>query len=308
MNDLSLRLLRAFTTLAAEGQFRKAAEKFNVSQSAFSQMIARLEEQVGARLVDRDSRNMSLTPEGELLLPLAQQMHSDADTLVRRLHDHAQHKQGNLAVSALPALTMDWLPAVMAKFRRLSPQTRVRLFDIPQLGRSWRMLRDRQVDFVLHPTLGHSDEFESTPLFEERFFLVCQPGHPLTQRKRIWLKDLEGVPYIHLEPGGSLGMILNPLLEKVRIADTGLAMEYHNSIAGLIANGFGVTVAPGFSTLHYRLYGLAAVPLQDVRLRRKFVVLKRRGEVPLPAVRMLLNLIADNPPTHALPIAQRRRP
>ena len=58
MNNISLRLLRAFTTLAAEGQLRKAAEKFSVSGSAFSQMIARLEEQVGVKLVDRHSRKI----------------------------------------------------------------------------------------------------------------------------------------------------------------------------------------------------------------------------------------------------------
>ncbi len=301
MNDLSLRLLRAFTTLATEGQFRKAAEKFNVSQSAFSQMISRLEEQLDVRLIDRDSRNMSLTPEGELLLPLAEQLQGNADALFRKLRDHSAHRQGKVAVSALPALTMDWMPSVMAKFRDASPGTQVQLFDVSELDKSWQMLRDRQVDFVLHPTLGHSDEFESIPLFEERFFLVCQPDHPLTQRKRLWLKDLAGQPYIQLEPAGSLGKILNPLLAAVPIADTGLAMQHHNSIAGLIANGFGISVAPGFSTLHYRLCGLSTVPLQDIQLRRRFVVLKRRGETPLPVVTLLLKLIAQNPPSHALP-------
>lgn len=305
MHDLSLRLLRAFSTLASEGQFRKAAEKFHVSQSAFSQMISKLEEQVGVRLVDRDSRNMALTPEGELLLPLAEDMHANADALVRRLKDHLQHKQGHVAFSALPALTMDWMPSIMAKFRRASPDTRVRMFDVAELDRSWRMLREREVDFVLVPNVSHSEEFESTPLFEERFFLVCQPGHLLTQRKRLLLKDLADQPYIYLEPAGSLGQILNPLLARVPLGDTGLAMTYHNSIAGLISNGFGVTVVPGFSTLHYRLCGLAAVPLHDSQLRRRFVALKRRGETLLSAASLLLELIAENPPVHALPYRAR---
>jgi LysR family transcriptional regulator, carnitine catabolism transcriptional activator len=302
MNDLSLRLLRAFTTLAAEGQFRKAAEKFNVSQSAFSQMIARLEDQVGAHLVARDSRNVSLTREGELLLPLAEQMQADADLLVRRLRDHAQHRRGNLAISALPTLAMEWLPAVMAKFREASPGTRVRLFDFPQLDRSWQMLRARQVDLVVYPTLGHSDEFESTALFDESYFLVCPPDHPLLTRKRLWLKDLKDQPYISFQPSGSLGKILNPMLAKVRLQDTGLAMDYHTSIAGLIANGFGVTVVPGLSTLHYRRSGLASVPLQDAGLRRRFVAMKRRGEALSPAAAELLELIVANPPAGTLPV------
>lgn len=301
MNDLSLRLLRAFATLAVEGQFRRAAEKFHVSQSAFSQMIAKLEEQVGVQLVVRDSRNMTLTPEGELLVPLAEEMHASADAIVRKLKDHAQGAQGSVTFGALPALTMDWIPSIMAKYRRAAPHVRVRLLDSGDLDSNWRLLREHQVDFLLHPNISHTDEFESTPLFEERFFLICQPGHPLTQRKRVLLKDLAGEPYIRLEPSGSLAYILDPLLAQVALANTGLAMGYHNSIAGLISNGFGITVVPGFSTLHYRLCGLTAVPLQDAQLRRRFVVLKRRGEAQPEVVVSLLKLIADSPPPHALP-------
>ncbi|HSH90782.1 MAG TPA: LysR family transcriptional regulator [Ramlibacter sp.] len=306
MNDLSLRLLRAFTTLAAERQFRKAAEKFNVSQSAFSQMISRLEEQVGVPLVDRDSRNMSLTPEGELLLPLAEKMQGDADALLRKLRDSVQHKQGDIAISALPTLTMAWLPTILANFRELSPATRVRLFDFPQLEKSWEMLRARHVDFVVHAAFGHSDEFESIPLFEECFYIMCRSDHPLARRKRVWLKDLEGEPYIHFQPSGSLGKILNPMLAKVRIAETGLAMDFHTSIASLISNGFGVSAVPGLSTWHYRDYGLVALPLHDTTLRRTFAVMKRRGEVPMEAAATLLDLIISNPPPGALPVRDER--
>lgn len=232
MNDLSLRLLRAFTTLAREGQFRKAADKFNVSQSAFSQMIARLEGQVGARLVDRTSRNMSMTAQGELLLPMAEQLERHIDAVFRKLREHADYREANIALTAIPALTAGWLPGIMAEFRAVSPQTRVRLFDTPQLEARLQMLRDATVDFIIHPAAGHSDEFESLPLFDEHFFLVCPETHPLAQRKRLALKDLAGCNYIHLSPAGSVGRILHPLLEKVPIRESDLASSITPALPG----------------------------------------------------------------------------
>ena len=306
MNDLSLRLLRAFTTLAGEGQFRRAAEKFNVSQSAFSQMIARLEEQVGMRLVDRDARKVTLTLEGELLFPLAEQMQSNADQLLRTLREHTQRKAGNVAVSVLPTLAIEWMPRMLGKLCEVMPGTRVSLFDFPQLERSWQMLRARQVDFVVHAAFGHSDEFESLPLFEEAYFLICRSDHALAARERVSLKDLAGAPYIRFHPTGSLGKVLNPALAKVATEDTGLAMDYHTSIAGLVVNGFGVTVVPGLSTAHYRREGLVAVRLQDAALRRPFAVMKRRGEALLPAAAKLLELLIANPPANTLLIKNKR--
>ena len=300
MNNLSLRLLRAFTTLAREGQFRKAADQFNVSQSAFSQMIARLEDQVGARLVDRTSRNMSMTAQGELLLPMAEQLERHIDAVFRKLREHADYREANIALTAIPALTAGWLPGIMAEFRAVSPQTRVRLFDTPQLEARLQMLRDATVDFIIHPGAGQSDEFDSVPLFEEHFFLVCPESHPLAQRKRLALEDIAGCNYIHLSPAGSVGKILHPLLEKVAIRESGLALEYHASIAGLIANGFGVSVVPGFSTLHYRRARIAIIRLTDRALRRHFIVLKRRGDIPSRSAATLLAMISASPPAHAV--------
>ncbi|MBK7469585.1 MAG: hypothetical protein IPI73_02050 [Betaproteobacteria bacterium] len=114
------------------------------------------------------------------------------------------------------------------------------------------------------------------------------------------LELLAGCNYIHLSPAGSVGRILHPLLEKVPIRESDLALEYHASIAGLIANGFGLSVVPGFSTLHYRRTGIAIVRLTDRALRRQFIVLKRRGDIPSRSAARLLGMISASPPAHAV--------
>ena len=94
LNDFSGRLLGAFLTLADCGQFKLAAERSNVSQSAFSQMISRLERQLGTRLFDRDTRHVSLTPEGQALVPLARALATDVESMYGSLRDHAERRKG----------------------------------------------------------------------------------------------------------------------------------------------------------------------------------------------------------------------
>jgi len=301
MNELSLRLLQAFTTLAREQQFRKAAEAFHVTQSALSQMIARLERQLGARLVDRTSRRMSMTAHGEALLPLAQQLEQQVELIIRRLRDLSDYRESNIALTAIPALTADWLPEVMARFRAANPGTRVVLHDTPDLEDSIRMLREGAVDFMIRPVVGHSDEFESMPLFEEQFFLVCPASHPLASRLGVKLRELKGCEYIRLSPAGSLARILDPLLAKVGIRDGAMKMQYHASIAALVAREFGLSVVPGFSTVYYERPGIVRIPVTDSQLRRRFQLVRRRGDVPSRSLARLVELMRQSPPSHTAP-------
>ncbi|MGE0799717.1 MAG: LysR family transcriptional regulator [Lautropia sp.] len=302
MNDISLRLLQAFVTLAREQQFRKAAEAFHVTQSALSQMIVRLEDQLGVKLVDRTSRRMSMTAHGEALLPLAQQLERQVELIFLRLRDLSDYREANIAFTAIPALTADWLPEIMARFRAARPATRLILHDTPDLDDSIRLLREGTVDFMVRPVVGHSDEFESTPLFEERFFLVCPTSNPLAQRRGVRLRELGDFEYIRLSPAGTLGKILDPLLVEAGIGDGGMKLQYHASIAALVAREFGVSVVPGFSTVYYERPGIARVPVTDPKLRRQFHVVRRRGDVSSRSLVLLLDMIRQNLPAHTVPM------
>ena len=103
LSEFSGRLLNAFLSLVDTGQFKLAAERCNVSQSAFSQMISRLEEQLGTRLFDRDTRSVSLTPEGKLLVPIARGIEADIEAMFSELRDHAEHRKGKVTIAALPS-------------------------------------------------------------------------------------------------------------------------------------------------------------------------------------------------------------
>lgn len=118
LNNFSGKLLCAFLALVDTGKFKIAAERCNVSQSAFSQMISRLEEQTGVRLFDRDTRHVSLTPEGRLLVPIARTVAGDIQAMYDELLDHAEKRTGKVSIAAPPSLSADWLPKILADFGR----------------------------------------------------------------------------------------------------------------------------------------------------------------------------------------------
>ena len=87
--NLSGRLIDAFLALEETRRFAVAARRCNVSASAFSQMIGRLEEQVGARLFDRDTRNVALTPEGQAFSAGAHRIADEIRATLSDLKDRA---------------------------------------------------------------------------------------------------------------------------------------------------------------------------------------------------------------------------
>ena len=293
--NLPPRLLNAFLALADSRQFTLAAKRSHLSQSAFSQAIARLETQVGARLFDRNTRNVALTPEGELLLPAARKLVQDIESVLEDLRDHAERRKGKVAVAALPGASAEWLPKILARFRDRYPGIRVQLHDAFS-DRVLELVRQGAVDFALNTQFGHDEEFETRLLYNDRFFLVCPPQHPLARAKSLPLRQLAGHDYIHTIRSGSVWQRLQPYLSRVPIRDTGLEVAYMSTAAGLVAHGLGVTVVTGQSLFNFRRLGLAAVPISDSGLRSGVYIVKRRGHSLSVAARALLDLMeADKP-------------
>lgn len=300
LNDFSGRLLGAFLALVDTGQFKLAAERCNVSQSAFSQMISRLEGQLGTRLFDRDTRRVSLTPEGRLLVPIARALEADVEAMFAELRDHAEQRKGKVAIAALPSLSADWLPEILAKFGRQHPGVKLQLHDTvaePNLD----LVRKGTVDFAINAVPYGSEEFDAEFLFNEPYYFICRADHRFAGHKSIRLKDLKGCNYIHTLRSGSLWRWIEPHVQGVELRDTGFEVQQLSTLAGLIANGIGESIVPGFALFQFHRLGLKAVPVRDRELLRPLSMVKRRGQTLSVAARSLLQMIATHPPQHVLP-------
>jgi DNA-binding transcriptional LysR family regulator len=192
MSDLDLRLVRYFVAVAENGHFGKAAEHLRVGQPSLSRQIRRLEDEVGARLLDRSSRGTRLTAAGTVFLPRAQallrlagQATGEARAAADPLHLVAGYIRGLIVTP------------VIAELRRRFPDALIEPQHVPFDGVREALL-ERRVDVALARLPIRTDGLHVTVLYDEPRAAVMSRAHRLADRESLTLADIadEPVPQI----------------------------------------------------------------------------------------------------------------
>lgn len=273
--NLSGRLIDAFLALEETRRFAVAAQRCHVSPSAFSQMISRLEEQLGARLFDRDTRNVALTPEGEIFSQGAHRIAAEISSATNELRDRAHRSVGRVSIAAPPSAAAAWLPEQLAQFRKDYPGIALRLHDVVS-DRCLDLIARGEVDLGLNAQPGNELEFEALHLFNERLFLLCRADHPMARLEQVKLKDLRGQEFIHTVRSGSVWQQTQGMLSAAKIRDSGFEVAQFGTVAGLVENGFGISVVPQLALRLCSRPGLVAIALSDRKATRPLYMVKRR--------------------------------
>ncbi len=290
--NVSPRVIQAFLALAECRHFTRAAERCHVSQSAFSGMIRRLEEALGARLFERNTRNVTLTPEGELFAEAARRLLADFEAAFADLKDHVARRKGRVGLAALPSLAAGWLPSVLAAYRQAYPGIALELFDALS-DRCLDLLREGRADLALTAPGEQLAEFDVQPLCSDRFFLVCHHDHPLATRTAVTLAELAGCEFIHLARSTSVRQRLEDSLRAAGVPAGGLEVEHLATVAGLVAAGLGVSLVPELTLFQFRQPELRAIPLAETDLVRPLLIVRRRGRSLSIAAQAMLELLAS---------------
>src|SRR5687768_11943203 len=127
--NVDLSELQAFARLAELRSFRAAAEKLGLSGSALSRLIARVEDKLGTRLFDRDTRNVSLTPQGEALQQLTEHILNEAAAALTEFDAYLAARRGRVTLAGLPSVTASVLPGIVASFVARHPEVEVAIID-----------------------------------------------------------------------------------------------------------------------------------------------------------------------------------
>src|SRR5690349_21083111 len=128
--DLNLREIRAFVAVAQMGSFTRAAARLNVSQPALTVQIRRLEETLGARLFDRNSRTVTLTSVGRELLPVLHKSLADMQRVLDDARALGDGSRGAVRIACLPSFAAGRLPALIRDFRTDAPHVTFEIRDV----------------------------------------------------------------------------------------------------------------------------------------------------------------------------------
>ncbi|MES3000942.1 MAG: LysR family transcriptional regulator [Pseudomonadota bacterium] len=272
--NLSSRDLDAFLALAHAQHFTRAAEKCHLSQSAFSQKIARIEQAAGVALFERSTRHVTLTPEGEVFAQEVTRIQQDLHHAVSHLNELATRRIGKVAVAALPSVAAVWMPSVIDRYRAANPNIRIELFDTLAEG-GLALLREGRVDMFITAG-GDLREFEVTELRSEKFYLVCPKSHRFAGKTGVTLAQLKDEEIVHLARSSSVRQHLEAA--GATASANSLEVEHLATVAALVAKGLGVSIVPELTLFHFERAGLAAVPVRDRQLRRPILLARRKGK------------------------------
>jgi len=301
--NTSVRQLRAFLSLAELRSFTRAASRSHLSQPAFSALIRALEESVGAKLFDRDTRNVDLTVEGRLFEESARRLVRDFDQALLDVRDHAARRRGRVAMALLPSLAAGWLPPVLAGFRAAHPGIVLEVADVLSEACLDRV-RGGSADFALAATRADTAELRTELFCTDRFHLVCRRDHPLARRRELRLRDLAAEPFVEMSRGSSVRQYLDAAVHPLQMNGV-LEVEQLATVMGMVRHGLGISVVPELTLFHFRSDDIVTRPLQGPGLKRQIFIVRRRDRALSTAAQALYEWVMARRPNEPAP--RRRR-
>lgn len=193
---MELDQLRYFLQVAKRGNFTRAAEDLMISQSALSRSIQKLEEELGQPVLERKTRSVSLTDAGTLLQGRAQQVLSILEDTKAEITDDGE--SGRLRVGAIPTIAPYYLPEILREFSTRFPKATL----IVQENTTDHLLKSctqGEIDLAIVALPIPAKYLEVEELFEEELLLVLPPDHPLADKAKIRLGDVEPFPFVLLD-------------------------------------------------------------------------------------------------------------
>lgn len=240
-NDLDLSALRGFRTVLREGSFSAAALALRVPKSTLSKRIADLEADLGVRLIERSTRTLRPTQEGEVLAARADRLLGEAEDIRRALGESGGTPRGHLRLAVPQVIGNLLIGPIAAGFRRLHPEVTL---EIHFLDRTPDLLEEGFDGCIRFGPLEDSTQV-ARRLLHGQAMLVAAPSLPGLERLRHPI-DLAGVPMVGLATIWAGGLPLQNGSEEITLPyDPPLRLGSHLAVRDAVVVGAGVAALPG---------------------------------------------------------------
>ena len=240
---MELRVLRYFLTVAKEQSFTKAAEQLHITQPTLSRQLAALEEELGAKLLDRGGHNITLTDEGLLLKRRALEIIDLENKIIDEFKGNEEVIEGTITIGCGEFNAVDHIAKICKVFQEKYPRVRIALHtataDVVQ-----EMMNKGLVDIGAFLEPISTEDLDYIRLKDsDRWVVSMKPDDPLAQKKHITKDDLIGLPLIlpeRLNVQSELANWFGADFNKIKIAFT----SNFSTNAGIMAlNGLGYPVS-----------------------------------------------------------------
>lgn len=232
---------RVFLRAAELGSLTAAAEKSGYTQSAVSHTVSVLEKEFGFPLFIRAKSGVTLTQDGERLLPHIREVVNRDDILRQVANDIKGLRSGRVRIGAFSSASVSLLPDIIGDFRRAYPNIELDLrVDAYRAIEEW--IRSEEVDCAF-TSLSDSREMEFIPLMEDRMLALLPDGDPLLALPALPLERIGETDFIIPGEGTNydIGRILRTAGVKPKVS---FAVNDDHAAIAMVKRGLGMTIVP----------------------------------------------------------------
>lgn len=291
---MNVKQLRAFVAVAKFQSFAQAGEHLHISQPALSLTIKALEENLGGALLSRTTRSVSLTAEGEVLLPLARRLLADWDDTEEMLRQRFTLQLGRVAIAAMPSFAGNLLPGALKLFRQCYPKVNVTVHDVIN-EQVQELVRHRRVELGIGFEPDNVEGLHFHPLYLDRFVAVVPADSPLARLAQISWVQLLAEDFVALQRPSAVRLLLeqNVAVQHGKLA---VAFESHQlaTVGRMVASGLGVSAVPALCITQMQELGARCIPLVEPAVERRIGVIALREHTLSTAAQALLDVLLNN--------------
>ena len=297
---MNIETLRIFCDVVQHQSFSRGAKTNEVSQSAATQSVHRVEQHFDVQLVDRSKRPFVLTPEGQAAYEGFREVLELYDSVDARVRSLRMEISGLVRVAAIYSVGLHDMSRCMQDFMRRYPKAKVRL-EYLRPNKVYDAVLNAEVDLgiVSYPT--SSPDLNVIPLRSEKMVVVCPPGHPLTSHNAITAEHLQGLDFVGFDRDLSIRKEIDRHLRQRGIS-IHVAMEFDNieTIKQAVQIGAGISILPE-PTIRDEVQNksLVAIRLIAPELRRPIGIIHRQRRVFTPTAAKFVELlqhVQNHPP------------
>lgn len=284
--------IRYFLALCETLNFTRAAERCNVTQPALSRAMRRLEDKLGAPLLNRERGNTHLTEFGRQMQPYFRRMLRQKEAAEQRARAFVSLREARLTIGLMctigPAVLMD----LVREFSAQHAGIQLYLKDGEAVTIEQQLLTGA-IDVALYcQPVQTSDEIQAVPLFSEPFVVAMAPEHPLARLAEVPVRKLDGHRYIWRTNCEYAERMDNAFDEVGVTLDYPYNSERDDWVQFMVLAGLGFTVIPEHAVT---VAGLITRPLVEPGFERHVVLATIRGRPFLPTVRAFVEHVRRYP-------------
>ena len=292
---MNLNQLHYFVTLAHMEHFTKAAEELDITQPSLSHAMTTLEQELGTKLFQKQGRGVSLTKYGQIFLKYAEESLRILDMGVRKTKEMTGQTGGVIDLAYIYTLGSEFVPRLVGDFLRAHEELSIRFhFTVGNTSEILAGLKDEKYDVAFCSMLKKSPRLNLPLLPPNAWYWWFPKAIPCLSRKTafLWRRQLL-IPRSFFTKSSGLRPVIDHLFEQAKIRPRiAYEIEEDSSMAGLIAQNFGIGIMPDIPVL--RTLNVDILPLNLPKHRRYVYMALCRNHYHPPVVDKFIKYVENS--------------